>query len=54
MDGGTPNRPSPNYIREMKRYGVLPPKFNAATDAIDGYATDEAYWQLFWYQPKSR
>ncbi len=51
MDGGTPERPSPNYVREMKRYGILPTDFDLATDPIDAYATDQAYWQSFWYQP---
>ena len=53
MDGGMPDRPSPNYIREMKRYGILPSEFDMATDSLDAYATDEAYWQSFWYQPES-
>jgi len=51
MDGGTPKKPSPNYIREMKRYGILPPDFDLATNPIDAYATDEAYWRSFWYRP---
>ena len=32
MDGGTPENPSATYIREMKRYGILPPDFDPATD----------------------
>ncbi len=48
MDGGTPEKPSPHYVREMKRYGILPADFNLETDAIDVYATDEAYWRSFW------
>ena len=51
MDGGTPEKPSTNYVREMKRYGILPPDFDPATDPFDAYATDEAYWRSFWYQP---
>jgi hypothetical protein len=50
MDGGTADQPSPNYIREMQRYGVLPAAA-AAGLPVDGYATDEAYWRTFWYQP---
>ena len=43
-------RPTPSYVREMKRYGILPK--NLAPDAIiDVYATDRAYWQSLWYQP---
>jgi hypothetical protein len=51
MDGGTPQTPSPLYVREMKRYGILPADLDAATNPIDVYATDEAYWQTFWYRP---
>ncbi|MBN2476387.1 MAG: PD40 domain-containing protein [Pirellulales bacterium] len=51
MDGGTPESPSPYYIREMKRYGVLPDDLDATSEPIDVYATDEAYWRLFWYRP---
>jgi len=53
MDGGTPEDPSPHYIREMKRYGILAPDFDGNTDPIDVYATDEAYWRSFWYRPAS-
>jgi hypothetical protein len=53
MDGGTPESPSSNYVREMQRYGVLPPDFDLATDPIDAYATDQAYWRLFWHGPGS-
>jgi hypothetical protein len=52
MDGGTPERPSPNYIREMKRYGVLPEDFELGRDPIDVYALDEAYWRTFWYRSR--
>ncbi len=51
MDGGTPERPSPLYIREMKRYGILPPDFDIQHDPFDAYATDQAYWESFWYRP---
>jgi hypothetical protein len=43
-------RPRPAYVREMKRYGIIPE--NLAADAwIDVYATDRAYWQSLWYNP---
>jgi rhodanese-related sulfurtransferase len=43
-------RPDPTYIREMKRFGVLPA--DLAPDApIDVYATDRAYWRSLWWQP---
>ncbi len=41
-------RPRPEYIREMKRYGVLDPDF--PPDApIDVYETDQAYWRSLWH-----
>jgi hypothetical protein len=43
--------PNEHYIREMKRYGVLPDSFDPFRDACDVYAIDEAYWQLFRHQP---
>ena len=43
-------RPTQSYIREMKRYGLLPN--NLAEDAIiDVYETDQAYWCSLWWQP---
>ncbi len=45
-------RPNKNYVREMKRYGILPPQFDLAKDPIDCYATDRAYWKLFWWRPE--
>ncbi len=50
MDGGTPARPSSQYIREMKRYGILPNDLDPAVTPVDVYATDEAYFRSFWYQ----
>ncbi len=42
-------RPRPEYIREMKRYGILPIDL-AVGDPIDVYATDEAYWRSHWHR----
>ena len=52
MNGGTPDRPSSQYIREMKRYGILPADLDPAVTPIDVYATDEAYFRSFWHQAK--
>ena len=42
--------PSPHYVREMKRYGILPA--DLSPDArVDVYATDQAYWRSLWYKP---
>jgi hypothetical protein len=43
-------RPEPEYIREMKRYGILP-QSHQANDPIDVYDTDRRYWQSLWPQP---
>jgi hypothetical protein len=43
-------RPRPQYLREMKRYGVLP--LDHADDApIDPYQLDRRYWESLWYRP---
>jgi len=47
MAGFRPGRP---YVREMKRYGILPDALGP-DDPIDPYATDRAYWESFWYKP---
>jgi len=46
-------RPNRQYIREMKRFGVLPAQFDAARDPIDVFQADQRYWELFWYQADS-
>jgi hypothetical protein len=43
--------PSEHYLREMKRYGVLPPDFNPATTKVNPYDLDRKYWQQFWHHP---
>ena len=44
-------KPNEHYVREMKRYGVLPPSFDPEKEPIDVYATDDAYWRSFWHRP---
>ena len=52
---GTPGfRPNRQYIREMKRFGVLPAQFDPARDPIDVFDVDQRYWRLFWYQPEDK
>jgi hypothetical protein len=45
-------RPRPEYVREMKRYGVIPELFDLSSDPIDVYKIDQAYWESFWYRPR--
>ncbi|MBR0236785.1 MAG: hypothetical protein IJQ39_01705 [Thermoguttaceae bacterium] len=40
-----PFYPNEWYVREMKRYGVLPPDFQFGTP-INPYETDQKYWEL--------
>jgi hypothetical protein len=47
MPGFRPNEP---YVREMKRFGILPAGL-APEDPVDPYAVDQAYWRSFWYKP---
>jgi hypothetical protein len=42
-------RPEPEYVREMKRYGILPPS-HQSQDPIDVYDTDRRYWRSLWHQ----
>jgi len=43
-------RPTPTYVREMKRFGVLPRDLDDGA-LIDVYAADRAYWRSLWWQP---
>jgi hypothetical protein len=50
---GTPEfKPNRQYVREMKKFGVLPVEFDLNRDTIDVFETDQKYWELFWYQSK--
>ena len=51
---GTPAfKPNRQYVREMKRFGVLKSESNLDNDAVDIFETDQQYWKLFWYTPES-
>ena len=43
-------RPSPHYVREMKRYGILPSDMGP-DEPIDVYRADREYWESFWHLP---
>ena len=45
MPGFRPNGP---YLREMKRYGVIPAN-QPDTTPVDPYALDRRYWESLWY-----
>jgi len=39
--------PSPHYLREMKRFGILPANHDDA-EHVDCYELDQKYWKSFW------
>lgn len=41
-------KPNRQYMREMKKYGVLPPDYDIVTSPMDGYQLDQAYWRSLW------
>ncbi len=41
-------KPNAQYIREMKRYGILAESFDIARDPFDPFAVDQAYWKSLW------
>lgn len=45
-------QPRPEYIREMKRFGILPKDFELKT-SVDYYDLDQKYWQSLWFKPES-
>ena len=45
-------KPRPQYVREMRNYGVLPPD-HPDDAAIDVYALDRAYWESLWHREMS-
>ncbi|MCX7047908.1 MAG: hypothetical protein NTX50_20785 [Candidatus Sumerlaeota bacterium] len=44
-------KPNWQYVREMKKYGILPASFNLAKDEINIFDTDQKYWRSLWHQP---
>jgi len=48
---GTPKfQPNRQYVREMKKYGVLPISFDLAKDKLDIFDADQQYWKSLWWQ----
>lgn len=44
-------RPRVDWVREMKRYGILPESTSPQAVA-DVYSVERSYWASLWYQPK--
>jgi len=43
-------QPPPQYLREMRRYGILPADFPDERP-VDPYELDRRYWESLWYRP---
>ncbi|MHB9081408.1 MAG: HzsA-related protein [Pirellulaceae bacterium] len=49
---GTPGfRPNRQYVRELKRYGILASDLDPNTSPIDIFQADRDYWKSSWYTP---
>ena len=44
-------QPNRQYVREMKRFGILPTSFDPAKERLDFFESDQAYWRSFWHVP---
>jgi hypothetical protein len=47
-------KPRKEYIREMKRYGVLPASFDLNQENVDVYQLDDYYWRHLWHYPEGK
>jgi cytochrome c553 len=45
-------KPRADWVREMKRYGVLP-ECVKPEEITDAYAIEQDYWKSLWHQPES-
>jgi hypothetical protein len=45
--------PHEHYVREMKRYGIIPQSHRSA-DPLDTYKTDNMYWEFFYPRAQPR
>ncbi|MBI1895152.1 MAG: PD40 domain-containing protein [Acidobacteria bacterium] len=44
-------RPRVDWVREMKRFGILPFDHDPS-QAVDYYAAERSYWESLWYRPQ--
>jgi hypothetical protein len=44
-------QPRPQYLREMKKYGILPADHDPSTP-VDSYELDRQYWRSLWFTPR--
>lgn len=51
---GTPDfQPNKQYIREMKRFGILPKSFDPAKEKVNYFELDQLYWRSLWITPQT-
>lgn len=44
-------QPNAQYLREMRRFGVLIEETGSGPQSVDVFSTDQAYWRALWYEP---
>ena len=44
--------PNHQYLREMKKYGVMSDALEWSDQDLDVFQADQAYWKSFWFRPK--
>lgn len=44
-------KPNAQYVREMKRFGILPEAFDRTKDPVDVFEIDRRYWESLWLKP---
>jgi hypothetical protein len=43
--------PNTHWLREMKRFGILPADLDPKKTFVDPYRTDQKYWESLWHKP---
>jgi hypothetical protein len=46
--------PNNDWMREMKRFGILPPDLDPARTHVDPFETEKRYWESLWYHPDQK
>jgi hypothetical protein len=47
-------QPNTQYVRELKRFGVITEDFVPGSHPLDYFATDQAYWKALWFPALQR
>jgi hypothetical protein len=46
--------PNADWLREMKRFGILPGDLDPKKTPVDPYETEQRYWESLWHKPDAR